>query len=115
MTRMESPSPLPGAAPDRRVLSVVTGALLVAVLFFVVVVGFLAIEAVRRPDVGASMYGKGRFYTGTGAGAYWGPFAVYTALLLGGVVAVLARVRQRLRRGERIGPPADAMRSRRPG
>lgn len=111
---MESP-PASSLASDRRVLTLVTAALVVAALFFVVTVGFLTVEAVRRPDVGASMYGKGRFYTGTGAGAYWGPFALYTALLLGGVVAVLARVRQRLRRGERIGPPADAMRSRRPG
>lgn len=99
---VESPDAVP---VNRRALALVTAALGLAVVVFVVVVGFLAVEALRRPDVGASMYGKGRFFTGSGAGAYWGPFAVYSAVLLSGVVAILATVRRRLRRGERIGPP----------
>lgn len=97
--------PTPDSAADRRPLALVTTALGLAVVAFVVVVGFLAVEALRRPDVGASLFGKGRFFTGSGAGAYWGPFAVYSAVLLGGVVAILATARRRLQRGERIGPP----------
>lgn len=104
----EGPPPQPltmeTPAPNRRLLALLTGALALAVAMFVVVVGFLVVEAVRRPDVGASMYGKGRFFTGTGAGAYWGPFAAYTAVLLAGVVAVLAAVRRRVRRGDAVGP-----------
>ena len=115
---MEAPnepsSDLPSSPHGPRALRVVTVGLVAAVVAFVVVVGFLSVEAVRRPDVGASLYGKGRFYTGEGAGAYWGPFAVYTAIGLAGIVALFWRVRTRLRRGERIGPPEGAIRSRRP-
>ena len=54
---MEAPreplTDLPSSPHGPRALRVVTVGLVVAVVAFVVVVGFLSVEAVRRPDVGA--------------------------------------------------------------
>ena len=56
---MEAPreplTDLPSSPHGPRALRVVTVGLVAAVVAFVVVVGFLSVEAVRRPDVGASL------------------------------------------------------------
>lgn len=94
---------MPAAPPAERLLrrAVVAGA-----VAFVVVVGWMAVEAVLRPDVGASFYGKGRFFTTS----YWGPFLAFAVVGLGFTVYVFYRALQRLRSGalvprDRLGPP----------
>lgn len=67
-----------------------------AAVALVVVVGWVAWEAVQRPDVGASLYGKGRAYTPS----YWGPFLAFCLVALGFVVYIFARALRRLRTGE---------------
>ncbi|MCA0270217.1 MAG: hypothetical protein LCH53_13520 [Bacteroidetes bacterium] len=73
----------------------------------VVVGGWMAWEALHRPDVGASFYGKGRAYTPS----YWGPFLAFCLVALGFVVYIFARALRRLRAGElrpegrRVGEP----------
>ena len=71
-----------------------------ALAAFVVVVGYLAREAALRPDVGASLFGTGRFRTGT----YWGPFIAFAVAGLGGVAYVFWRALRRVEAGELRGP-----------
>lgn len=71
-----------------------------ATVAFVVVVGYLVRESVVRPDVGASFYGKGRYFTPS----YWGPFIAFAVGSLGGVAYVFWRALRRVESGALRGP-----------
>ncbi len=93
-----SPSDLRGAA---RVLRV---ALALGGLGALVIVAWLVYGATVRPDVGASLYGKGRAYTPV----FWGPFIAFVAAGLGCVAFVFRRALRRLERGETVYRPRRA-------
>lgn len=79
-------------------------ALVVGFVAAAVMLGWMAWGAIARPDVGASLYGKGRAYTPV----FWGPFIAFVAIGLGAVAFVFRRALHRLERGE------DVYRPRRP-
>lgn len=89
------PSPPEGSAPPAG-LRLLRRAAWGSAVALVVVVGWMSWEAVQRPDIGASMYGKGRNFTSV----YWGPFIAFCAVGLGLATYVFARAFRRLSRGE---------------
>jgi hypothetical protein len=83
-----------------RVLRVALG---LGVAAAVGIVAWLVVSALLRPDVGASLYGKGRSYTPV----FWGPFIAFVALGLGAVALVFRRALRRLERGETVYRPRN--------
>lgn len=90
------PVPPPTDAPRPEAVRLLRGAVVFGAVAFAVVVGWVAWEAVQRPDVGASLYGKGRAYTGI----FWAPFLAFCAAGLGFTTYIFRRALRRLEAGE---------------
>ena len=93
--------PAPPSFDPRGAARVLRLALAVGTLGAVGIVAWLVVSALLRPDVGASLYGKGRAYTPV----FWGPFIVFVAIGLGAVAFVFRRALRRLERGETVYRP----------
>ena len=93
----DAPSPLTQHDPSAPgALRLLRRAAWGAAVALVVVVGWMSWEAVQRPDIGASMYGKGRNFTSV----YWGPFIAFCVVGLGFATYIFARAFRRLSSGE---------------